>query len=171
MGFGLACHRPVPSYGQVYKLSPAGKLEPAELSSQSSGGELPGSQEPAAARLMAPCPTVDVVMNGVSVSCLLDTGSMVSTVTETFFHEHFAPWGPDRLNSCHWLQVRATNGLAIPYIGYLEVGIVLCGKEVPRCGVLVVKDEWWIFCSWYSWDECHPSLFPTALWGKWALLV
>lgn len=65
---------------------------------------------------------------------------MVSTVTESFFKEHFAPWGHDRLRSCHWLQLRAANGLAIPYIGYLEVDVLLCGKKMPHCGILVVKD-------------------------------
>lgn len=65
---------------------------------------------------------------------------MVSTVTESFFHEHFASLGHDRLQSCHWLQLRAANALAIPYIGYLELDITLCGKNIPRCGILVVKD-------------------------------
>ncbi|KAK0156337.1 hypothetical protein N1851_000374 [Merluccius polli] len=65
---------------------------------------------------------------------------MVSTVTESFFLEQFAPWGHDRLHSCHWLQLQAANGLAIPYIGYLELEVGLCGKVMPRCGILVVKD-------------------------------
>ncbi|KAI3358861.1 hypothetical protein L3Q82_015251 [Scortum barcoo] len=65
---------------------------------------------------------------------------MVSTVTESFFQAQFAPWGHDRLRSCHWLQLRAANGLAIPYIGYVELDVELCGKVVPRCGILVVKD-------------------------------
>ncbi|KAI3368247.1 hypothetical protein L3Q82_007967 [Scortum barcoo] len=65
---------------------------------------------------------------------------MVSTMTESFFQKQFAPWGFDRLRSCHWLQLRAANGLAIPYIGYLELDVELCGKVMPRCGILVVKD-------------------------------
>lgn len=65
---------------------------------------------------------------------------MVSTVTESFFLSHFAPWGHDRLHSCHWLQLRAANGLEILYIGYLELEVQLCGKVVPRCGILVVND-------------------------------
>lgn len=91
-------------------------------------------------RIMAPCPHLDVLMGGVTVPCLLDSGSMVSTVTESFFIEHFKPWGQERLLSCNWLQLRAANGLSIPYIGYLELTVTLCGKEVPGCGVLVVKD-------------------------------
>lgn len=42
--------------------------------------------------------------------------------------------------SCHWLQLRAANGLSIPYIGYVELDIELCGRVVPNCGVLVVRD-------------------------------
>ncbi|KAK7918908.1 hypothetical protein WMY93_010192 [Mugilogobius chulae] len=53
---------------------------------------------------------------------------MVSTITESFFREHFEPWGPDRLRSCHWLQLRAANGLEIPYIGYLELDVALCAQ-------------------------------------------
>lgn len=120
--------------------SPVGKLKPTELLSHSSVGESIGSQEGAAVDLIAPCPNVDASIGGVSVSCLVDTGSMVSTITESFFLEQFAPWGYDRLQSCHWLQLRAANGLAIPYIGYLELDVELCGKVMPHCGILVVKD-------------------------------
>lgn len=79
-------------------------------------------------------------MAGVKVPCLVDTGSMVSTITESFFREHFESWGAERLQACHWLQLRAANGLAIPYIGYMELNVELCGKLMPRCGVLVVRD-------------------------------
>lgn len=65
---------------------------------------------------------------------------MVSTIAESFFNSHFEPWGADRLRSCHWLQLRAANGLAIPYIGYLELDVQLCGKSIPQCGVLIVRD-------------------------------
>lgn len=65
---------------------------------------------------------------------------MVSTVTESFFLQHFQSWGQERLQSCNWLTLRAANGLAIPYVGYLELDVDLCGISVPQCGVLVVKD-------------------------------
>ena len=65
---------------------------------------------------------------------------MVSTITESFFQEHFAPWDHDRLQSCNWLRLRAANGLAIPYVGYLELDVALCDKVMSRCGILVVKD-------------------------------
>lgn len=91
-------------------------------------------------RLVSPCPHLVVSMGGVSVPCLLDTGSMVSTITESCFRLWFEPWGQDRLQSCHWLQLRAANGLEIPYIGYMELDIELCGHVVSECGILVVRD-------------------------------
>lgn len=99
-----------------------------------------GSGEEAVGKLVSSCPHLDLSMGGVTVPCLVDTGSMVSTITESFFSEHFAPWGQDRLQSCHWLQLRAANGLAIPYIGYLELDVTLCGKVFHGCGILVVQD-------------------------------
>lgn len=65
---------------------------------------------------------------------------MVSNVTESFFREQFSSWGQERLQSCNWLQLSAANELEIPYVGYLELDVVLCGKVIPRCGVLVVRD-------------------------------
>lgn len=74
------------------------------------------------------------------MSCLVDTGSMVSTITESCFRLRFEPWGQDRLRLCHWLQLRVANGLEIPYIGYMEVDVELCGNLIQGCGVLVVRD-------------------------------
>lgn len=34
---------------------------------------------------MGTCPVLSVIMGGVAVPCLIDTGSMVTTVTESFF--------------------------------------------------------------------------------------
>ena len=91
--------------------------------------------------LISSCPHLDVLIGGVPVPCLIDTGSMVSTVTETFFLNHFEPWGSDRLRSCQWLQLRAANGLSIPYVGYLELDVELCELlSIAQCGVLVVRD-------------------------------
>ncbi|TWW67321.1 Retrovirus-related Pol polyprotein from transposon opus, partial [Takifugu flavidus] len=117
-----------------------GKLKPTELPSHSSVGGSTGSPSPAITKLIAPCPNITVLIGGIGVECLVDTGSMVSTITESFFRAQFGFWGHDRLQSCQWLQLRAANGLAIPYVGYLELEVELCGKVIPCCGILVVKD-------------------------------
>ncbi len=90
--------------------------------------------------LMSGCPQLVASIGGVSVACLIDTGSMISTITESCFLKEFKPWGQERLKLCQWLQLRAANGLAIPYIGYMELNVELCVKIVPECGILVVRD-------------------------------
>jgi len=90
--------------------------------------------------LLGKCPSVIVNMGGVNVPCLLDTSSMVTTVTESFFLEHFEPWGKQRLNDCGWLQLPAANGLSIPFVGYLELDFTILGRHIRNKGVLIVKD-------------------------------
>lgn len=70
--------------------------------------------------------------DGEQHSCLVDTGSMVSTVMESLFSEHFSPWGHDRMIAALCSQ-RSCNG-------YLELHVALCSKVIPYCGILVVKD-------------------------------
>lgn len=59
------------------------------------------------------CQTVDVLLGDVRVRCLLDTGSNVSTITESLFEKHFCP----TLKTCEWLALSTANGLGIPYLG------------------------------------------------------
>ncbi len=91
--------------------------------------------------LVGSCPVVEVDMGGIKVSCLLDTGSMVTTICESFFKRHFQSWDDRQLQKCNWLQLRAANGLEIPYLGYLELDITVLGKVIPGMGVLVVRDH------------------------------
>ncbi|XP_041862171.1 uncharacterized protein LOC121653037 [Melanotaenia boesemani] len=142
LGFQHTVQKYQTSPSHLYQPSGAGKLSPPELLSQSSGGVFPGSEFPAVPDgLVSACPWLTVLMGGVQVPCLVDTGSMVSTITESFFEKNFAPWGSDKLRTCNWLRLTAANGLAIPYIGYFELDVLLCGKAVAKRGVLVVKDS------------------------------
>ncbi|KAL0148953.1 hypothetical protein M9458_055757 [Cirrhinus mrigala] len=136
----------IPSIVKVAALSQfSGKLEPSVPRSHRSEGYVFGSDVafPAGDQLvplLSPCPHVTVSVGGVLVPCLLDTGSVVSTVTESFFLQNFEPWGVEKLRSCQWLQLKAANGLDIPYIGYLELDVEVFGKVIPKRGVLIVKD-------------------------------
>ncbi|KAK3715036.1 hypothetical protein QZH41_002685 [Actinostola sp. cb2023] len=77
-------------------------------------------------------------MGGVQVNCLLDSGSEVSTITESFFKKHFQ--GKDLLCTSGWLTLTAANGLDIPYVGYFELDVCALGINVAQRGILVVKD-------------------------------
>lgn len=57
-----------------------------------------------------------------------------------FFYEHFNS-SVEQLQECRWLQIKAANGLEVPYLGYLEIDIQVLGKIQPRIGVLVVQNS------------------------------
>ncbi|VDI55125.1 Hypothetical predicted protein [Mytilus galloprovincialis] len=89
-------------------------------------------------RLVGKCPTVSAYVAGFKVNCLVDTGSTVTTVTESFYNRF--------LRRCTDLQtditfnLKGANGTCIPYIGYVEVDIDIMGQRLPNRGVLIVKD-------------------------------
>uniref|UniRef100_A0A3B1KDF0 Gypsy retrotransposon integrase-like protein 1 n=1 Tax=Astyanax mexicanus TaxID=7994 RepID=A0A3B1KDF0_ASTMX len=106
---------------------------------QVSGGEVAGLNQSNTAQLIGNCPTVEMVVGGVTITCLLDTGSMVSTITQDFFEEHLSQQLQTPLQSCSWLQLKAANGLEIPYVGYVEADVCLLGKVLPKMGILITK--------------------------------
>ncbi|KAJ7983606.1 hypothetical protein DPEC_G00375400 [Dallia pectoralis] len=116
------------------------------VSGQTTGGGRLGSEGCSSQQdrvyecLVGQSPVVEVLMGGVKVKCLIDTGSMVTTVTESFFRQHFFSQGCRGLTDCGWLALRAANGLTIPYLGYFEIDVQALGKTIQRRGVLVVKD-------------------------------
>ncbi len=91
-------------------------------------------------RAVGTCPMVDLKIRGVLVSCLLDTGSQVSTITEAFFQEHLFGNESDMLSTSSWLKITAANGLDIPYLGYMELDVEVMGMTLPECGFLIIKE-------------------------------
>ena len=79
-------------------------------------------------------------LGGVHVRCLLDSGSQVSTITESFFTNHFRPRRSKLLEINQWVTLTAANGLEIPYIGYLELDFEAQGVTILQRGILVVRD-------------------------------
>ena len=90
---------------------------------------------------MCNSPIIEIKISDINISCILDTGSMVSTISESFFNKFLKSkfeLHPDQ----SWLKLRAANGLDIPYIGYIETDVVVpsSGKTVKDRGILIVKD-------------------------------
>ncbi len=86
------------------------------------------------------CPEVIIHIGGEPVRCLLDTGSNVSTLTESFFREHLHGEDKDIHCTAKWLKITAANKLPLPYLGYVELDIQVMGLTIPECGFLIVKD-------------------------------
>ena len=76
-------------------------------------------------------------MQGVSISCLLDSGSQVSTITESFFHKNY---GSHQWQNIPFLRLTAANGLSIPYCGYVELDVTIGDYYLPDMGWLVVRE-------------------------------
>ncbi len=91
-------------------------------------------------QLIGDCPLVEISMGDVMEPCVLDTWLMVTTIRESFFEKHFKSQGVRLLKRCHWLRLKAANGLKIPYKGYMELGIVVLVKTLTQMGLLVVED-------------------------------
>lgn len=65
--------------------------------------------------------TAHILINGQSCSCLLDTGSQVTTVPQSFYESNLSHLKIHPLNEL--LEVEAANGQTVPYLGFIEVDI------------------------------------------------
>ena len=82
----------------------------------------------------ATCPTTTIKVYGNDFTCLLDTGSEVSTISESFYHKHLSNL---EINTQKTLRLVAANNIQIPYLGYVEVDIELFGCTFSNVGFLV----------------------------------
>uniref|UniRef100_A0A3B1KCG7 Gypsy retrotransposon integrase-like protein 1 n=1 Tax=Astyanax mexicanus TaxID=7994 RepID=A0A3B1KCG7_ASTMX len=94
-------------------------------------------------RLVGTKCTSQVTIDGQSYSCLLDTGSQVTTIPQSFHETHLPHVECKPLNDL--LEVEAANGQPVPYSGYIELNITFPKEflgisiEVPTLA-LVVSD-------------------------------
>lgn len=84
-----------------------------------------------------------LIVDGIQCECLLDTGSQVTTVSESFHKLHL----PSRpiLSLRNLLDVEGAGGQAVPYLGYVELSLCfpeeVTGKPEEVCTLaLVVPD-------------------------------
>lgn len=85
--------------------------------------------------------TGQVTIQGKEFSCLLDTGSQVTTVTKSFYDEYLHEQQIKPLYNL--LEVEGANGQSVPYLGYVEVTITFPKQflgaeyEVPTLALVV----------------------------------
>ncbi len=124
-----------------------GKQGPSIAQSRAMRGGVHGSssspltKERFLERAVGQCPEVEISIGGKSVKCLLDTGSNVSTLADSFFREHLHGEDRDMHSTSKWLRITAANKLPLPYLGYVELDIQVMGVTIPGCGFLIVRDQ------------------------------
>ncbi|KAL0153919.1 hypothetical protein M9458_050768 [Cirrhinus mrigala] len=65
--------------------------------------------------------TAQVDIAGTTFDCLLDTGSQVTTITQSFYNRNLCDLQIHSLDNL--LEVESANGQNVPYLGYVEVTI------------------------------------------------
>lgn len=66
--------------------------------------------------------TATVTISGKPCNVLLDTGSQVTTVSESFYNKNLFDHPIKPIENL--LEVKSANGQHVPYLGYVEVGVV-----------------------------------------------
>ncbi len=85
------------------------------------------------------CLTVEGKIAGVKTKCLFDTGSEVSTISESHFRQHFGEQKL-KLSSACWVKLTAANRLDIPLLGCLQTDVECLRKVLPRKCIFVLTD-------------------------------
>ena len=78
-------------------------------------------------------PIVTLDIQGVAVEFVVDTGSLISTLSEEFFDQHLKERFHGRTGSEMLFTVRAANGLGVPYSQYflLDVAVGDASRRAP----------------------------------------
>lgn len=86
------------------------------------------------------CPEVDIQIGGVPFHCFLETGSNISTLTESFFRVNLHGLDNDMHCTDKWLKI-AGNTLPLRYLGYIELDIQVMWLPIPECGFIIISDD------------------------------
>ena len=90
-------------------------------------------------RMVGGCPEATIVVMGAEVRCLLDTGAQVSTLTESYYRQHLEP-NVELVDISSLLMVNSSQGLDVPFIGYVELDANIMGRVFHGLGFLIVRD-------------------------------
>ena len=79
-----------------------------------------------------------------SLPALLDSGSEVTLVRESFFHKYIEPIvaspSGDKANAHNLFKLSGMEQGQLPVSRYFELDVELLGFKVPKVGFLVIKD-------------------------------
>lgn len=82
-------------------------------------------------------PKLTVMFDGIQVDAVMDTGSQVTTVTESLVVRKF---GSKKLQPTRLFRLTAANGLEIPLAGFLITDVEVMGIVLKDQVVMVLKD-------------------------------
>ena len=93
------------------------------------------------AQAVASCPEVTLKTKGPTFKALLDFGSMVTLINESFSQSNLAksvtPMAGDKVNAHQLFNLKGVEDGQVPLSKYFEMDIEICGFRIPQVGVLV----------------------------------
>ena len=94
---------------------------------------------------VAPCPEITMIIKGQKVRALLDMGSQVTLMNESYFLQNIQQLLPtrdkDHLNAHKLFNLKGVEDGCVPLIKYFSVDIQVRGRLVHDIGILVKKDN------------------------------
>ena len=94
---------------------------------------------------VAPCPEITMIIKGQKVRALLDMGSQVTLMNESYFLQNIQQLLPtvdkDHLNAHKLFNLKGVEDGCIPLTKYFSVDIQVGGRLVHDIGVLIKKDN------------------------------
>ena len=97
------------------------------------------------AQAVAPSPEVTLKTKGSTFKGLLDFGSMVTLINESFFQSNLAksitPMTGDKVNAHQLFNLKGVEDGQVPLSKYFEMDVEIHGFKIPQVGFLVKRDN------------------------------
>ena len=93
---------------------------------------------------VAKCPKVCISAHGIQIPSLLDSGSEVTLLWQSYFEQHILPkinLATGEKADAHCLfKLTGANGGQMPIKMYTELDLTFLGLKVPKVGVLIAEE-------------------------------
>ena len=100
-------------------------------------------------RAMATCPKINMGCGKKKIPSLLDSGSQVTLICQSFFEQeilpHIKPSDGEKAKAHQLFQLTAANNGKLPVSMYVELDLDFLGIVVPKVGVLITQEPKWTF--------------------------
>ena len=112
-------------------------------------------------RAVATCPKVNMGCRRKRIPSLLDSGSQVTLICQSFFRQeilpHIKPSDREKAEAYQLFQLTAANNGKVPISMYVELDLDFWGIDVPKVGVLITQEPIELL------DTCHKTKLPGVI--------
>ena len=109
-------------------------------------------------RAMATCPKINMGCGRKVIPSLLDSGSQVTLIHQSFFEQeilpHIKPSDGEKTKAHQLFQLTAANNGKLPVSMYVELDLDFLGIVVPKVGVLITQEPNELL------ESCHKTKLP-----------